>query len=291
MLKNKWRGFLFIILLMLGSTVSAAEKVVAEMSVDHAWGLLLGDEVIVTATLPINDRSEIDEENLPAIDQRQGFWLTLREISFDAAETGFINMALRYQVVNTGNEAHEVMTPDFTVRKTDNSLIVIPGVAIMLSMLLPEEIEAGSAAALLRADHKAPLFETAALGKKTAFWLSLAGLCLLLSTLWHFIWRTRHRQPFEQALLDLRKVKDDNLEAGARALHEAFNRTAGETIVQSAVSGLLDENKNLHSLAGEIDAFYKASSAFFFNPSAQTDLSLENIRKLAKSCRRAERFE
>lgn len=294
MLKNKGFTFLIAILWLISTAVQAAEMVTATVSTDQAWGLLLGDELIVTVELPIMQHIALDEESLPAIDQRQGHWLTLREISFDArSDSEQVLMMLRYQVVNTGTAAQELLTPEFTIRQTDNTVIVIPGAPMMLSPILPATIADDTPAATLKVDHNAPLFDTAAQGKKTAFWAGLAGLCFLLSTLWHFVWRKQHRQPFEQALIQLRNIKgDDNaaLEAAARILHEAFNRTAGETVVQSAVDDMLAQHSRLAAFTDEIKQFYRASSAYFFDSESVTDLSREQIVSLAKSCRRVERL-
>ncbi len=291
-LKNKVSTYLFVMLFMASTTVYSAEIKSVTVSVDRAWGLLLGDEIIVTAELPDTRRSDLDEESLPAISQRQGFWLVLRDIQFKETADN-LSMMLHYQVVNTGNKSQQVSTPEFSVRKIDNAWIAVPSVPLMLSAMLPAELAADSAATTLRSDHKAPLFDTVTLRKKTLFWAGLAGLSFLLSMFWHFAWRKQHRQPFEQALIQLRKIKGNDtpaLSAAARALHEAFNRTAGETIVQSTVANLLASNTRLNAHAEQIEQFYSASSAFFFNPDAETNLNQENILSLAKSCRNVERL-
>ncbi len=296
MIKNSKIRLIFLLLLINGGlSAQAAEPATASVQLDRAWGLMLGDEIKVLVDLPIKSLAALDEESLPAIDQRHGYWLLLREITFPPNKQDNVQMILRYQVVATSDQAEQVLTPEFSIRTKQNQWIKVPPAAIMLSTVLPIKLSDDDPAAMPRADHAAPLFDTVAQGKKTIFWAGLAGVCLLLAMVWHFGWRKQHRQPFERALIVLGKLKGDEetvLSESARILHRAFNATAAETIVQSTLPDFLEKQSRFQHLATEIAQFYQATSGLFFglDPQAPIALDLAQIKSLANACRRVERL-
>ena len=290
MLRDKvFSGILLIALGLFSATTPAAEKPdMATASIDRSWGLLLGDKVVVTSILPVQYRAEINEDTLPARKQQLGYWLFLDAITFEEQNNAALIMRAHYQVTNTPAQTAQVGTPEFTIRKTDNTWLTIPAVPMTLSSLLPLE---DTADITMQADRPTPIFNTIRLKQRTFFWAMVAVICFGLSFLWFVLWGKKNRQPFEQALVELKKLKNKKEHAAAaRVVHHAFNQTAGETVVQGSITDLLTNVPRLTALQADIETFYRASAQSFFNPAADTSLHYDDMLKLVKACRNKERL-
>jgi mxaA protein len=83
---------------------------------------------------------------------------------------------------------------------------------------------------------------------------------------------------------------DDAHPSAWRALHEAFDRTAGEVLRVSTLPRLFDRTPQFEPLRDRIEAFYAQSAARFFGD-AQAGLSADGVspRALCRDLRRIER--
>lgn len=291
MLRNKIFSSILLLGLLSTNLYAAEAPEMTSATIDRSWGLLLGDEVVVTSVLPVARQNDINEDTLPARGQRLGHWLYLKKVSFEEISDAPLIMRAHYQVVNTAETTKEVGTPEFTIRKTDNSWLTIPAVPMMLSSLLPAEIDDLSDATITKPDRTAPQYDIRGPKQRTLFWGAIAAMCFLLSLLWLRLWGHKNRQPFDQALVRMKKFKNKkDLIGVAREIHHAFNATAGETIVQGTLNSLFISAPRLTSLREEITAFYNASAQSFFNPAATSDLNYSEMLKLVKACRNTERL-
>ena len=95
------------VVLLISATSYGQQPV--SLSVDRAWGLLLGDEMTVTVTLPA-DVAEIDNNALPQPERRYGAWLYLQRLEL-------INntVLFHYQLVNVPKQTMLIDTLIFEV--------------------------------------------------------------------------------------------------------------------------------------------------------------------------------
>jgi mxaA protein len=125
--------------------------------------------------------------------------------------------------------------------------------------------------------------------------LASAGLvaCLVAWAGW-LAWRRWHdgrTQPFASALRTLarseRRQADD-----WRALHEAFDRTAGQVLLASTLPRLFERAPQFEPFRHRIEAFYAQSAARFFGdapPSSDQASPFALCRDLRRIERRSQR--
>ncbi len=274
--------FLTIILLSFLSTVVLAEQI-ANVSLDQAWGLLIGDEITVQVELPVAV-SELDVSSLPEKDVRYGAWLYLKERSTKD------NMVwLTYQIVNVPVENTKVFTPEFSLRLLNDEWITVPALPLTIGSSLVKNLDS----TVPKADHRPILIDTALLKQRLISFAVIAVIASLLLFIWHVGWQPKQRKPFAQAVYDLKHLKwrvSAKQQQAARLLHAAFNRTADTVVIVAELDVLFKQAPWLHPLEKEISAFYQNSANYFFtqNPGQQPDIEL--VIKLAKACRSKEKL-
>lgn len=281
-MKNIILKYLLVVLFSFASAVSYAEQ--ATVSLDRAWGLLLGDEVTATAILP-EQHGELDVNSFPQTERRVGTWLYLKDLQ--QIESSLI---FSYQVVNVPKENTVIDSPAYEISDEDGNIITIPtskmSIGPLISVNNNEQLR-------LKPDHEPVLLSTSQFEQRLNKALTAAVIGCMILILWHFGWKPRHRQPFSQAVHDLSRLrwtrsKDAN--QPARILHAAFNRTAGTIVVHKELAEFLEINPWLVSLEKEIENFYRNSAEHFFAKEAEQGPDLVEIVKLAKACRAKEKL-
>jgi mxaA protein len=262
------------------SLTSAAQ--VTDVSVDRAWGLLIGDVINVTAELPVA-MANIDQASIPQEEKRYGDWFYLMTVESDNK-----TITLQYQVTNVPTTTKLVRTPEFTLRSLDDAFITVPGLPISIGTLLPEGHDRQ-----IKPDHKPVLQDTRSLIQQ----ITIATVCTILFAfilvVWHVGWKFKHRRPFAQAVHDLNKLRwsrQTDPQQAARILHAAFNATADTIVVQKQLASTLDKLTWLQPLSDEINAFYQASEQHFFSREAKVGPEFTTVMKLAKACRAKEKL-
>jgi mxaA protein len=270
---------------MLFISATMAEGQPLSVSVDRSWGLFLGDDVNVIVDLGNND-IEIDKSSLPQENKRYGTWLYLKTIDVAAKQLVF-----HYQVVNVPLKNTMIATPKFDVKGSDEKWMTIPEISLTIGPALAVSGDEGLDDIKAKPDMKPTLIATTQTMQQLKLFVGIALVCGLILALWHFGWKTKHRQPFAQAVHDLSRLKwhksltnDD----ASRILHTAFNHTAGTVVVYGEIDKLLIQFPWLAPLEKDIKLFYKQSEQHFFARKAEQGADIESVRKLAKACRSKE---
>lgn len=256
------------------------------VTLDRAWGLLLGDEINVQVELS-STLGEVDLSSLPQTDKRYGTWLYLKDIELTEKQ-----ILLSYQIVNVPAENRRVSTPELYIKQGDE-WVLIPSTPFMIGPSLAVSDTDGLANIDAKPDVSPTLIATDKIERQIVLFSAIAVLAGLVLLFWHFGWKPKNRDPFAQALHDLarlkwqRSVKPDE---AARILHAAFNRTAGTIVVHGEIDRLLEQHPWLTPLKRDIEAFYKRSAEHFFTRESGQEPNISEVRKLAKACRSKEKM-
>ena len=256
------------------------------VTLDRAWGLLLGDEINVQVELS-STLGEVDLSSLPQTDKRYGTWLYLKDIELTEKQ-----ILLSYQIVNVPAENRRVSTPELYIKQGDE-WVLIPSTPFMIGPSLAVSDTDGLANIDAKPDVSPTLIATDKIERQIVLFSAIAVLAGLVLLFWHFGWKPKNRDPFAQALHDLarlkwqRSVKPDE---AARILHAAFNRTAGTIVVHGEIDRLLEQHPWLTPLKRDIEAFYKRSAEHIFTRESGQEPNISEVRKLAKACRSKEKM-
>jgi len=272
-----------VLLFSLASAVSFAENIAAT-SVDRAWGLLLGDELITSASLPENI-GKLDLNSLPQTGRRFGTWLYLKQL-----EHSNDTLVFTYQVVNVPKANTKINTPTFEVTDNKGNVIKVAQTEISIGPLLSSK---DNEILKLKSDHAPIYLPTDEFEQRLKTAVIVAAFVSVILVIWHFGWKPRNRQPFAQAVHELSRLrwkrsKDKN--QPARILHAAFNSSAGTIVVHKELAQLFEMSPWLASLETDIEQFYLTSAGHFFTKEAGQEPALAEIVKLAKACRSKEKL-
>jgi len=274
------------LILTVCSTTLMAEQI-ATVNLNRAWGLLIGDEVVLQIVLPVTV-DKIDVTSLPQTDKRYGTWLYLKSLTSSDK-----NISLTFQVVNVPINTTEVQTPEFNFRQLNDEWIVVPESSFIIGSLLAEHEAAVAINIELKQDHKPTLIDTMESEKNIKIFSFLTLLFSLVLLAWHLGWRPKNRQPFAHAVHQLTRMKWSRTKQqnqATRILHAAFNQTAGTIVVYSELSQLINQVPWLQPLEQEIAQFYALSANHFFTKAAEQEPDLRIVMKLAKACRAKEKL-
>ena len=144
----------------------------------------------------------------------------------------------------------------------------------------------------LRPDIAPPL-------RGTAVERGLLGACAAAALLlgaylavvyWGLPWWGRRQRPFTQAFRAVQVHAASDEREACRALHAAFNQTAGRTVFAEAVDGFVAQAPRFAGLKDDIQTFFKRSQATFFAEAPATPaIQPEWLLAFARACRDAER--
>lgn len=279
------RVFTLMSLLLVSLHLQADD---ASITLDRSWGLLVGDHVTATVTLPVA-AMELDSHSLPQHDKRYGPWLYLNDSALSADQ-----LTLFFQLINVPAENREVATPELELRTQAGDFINVPATMMQIGSFLEQASDAETASVPApRGDMR--LLPTTP--HELRWQRNLALAVLILSSLiwlaWHFGLRPRHRLPFAMAMFELNKMRilgRKDVDAASRCLHQAFNRSAGRVVINSELSSLWQQCPWLTPLQTEINSFYRSSAAHYFSRTQAEQQGFDAMLKLARACREKERL-
>lgn len=280
-MRNRYITLLMLLLSSVFASASMAEETL-NVSVDRAWGLLLGDEINVHVDLKSLEQG-IEKSSLPQKDKRYGTWLYLKSI-----DAGVEELVFHYQIVNVPAKNTSIETPKFDVKQQDDKWIVIPSLPLTIGPALA--VADGISNLTAKSDVSPTLISTFEAEKQLKLSAIIAILSGLVLALWHFGWKTKNRQPFAQAVHDLSRLTFHSVtpDQAARVLHTAFNHTSGTIVVYGELEKLMNQYPWLLPLKDDIELFYTQSELHFFARKAEQGPAIDDVRKLAKACRSKE---
>lgn len=266
-------------------SVTARAELVAQSQLEQQYGLQLGDQVMMTVTLPVSP-DEIDKTALPETEVQQGPWFYLR-----AYELSDRQLNLHLQVMNVPIDHREVMTPRWQLRTVDDEFIDIERLPVVLGSSVAREIVPEQSA--MQPDLPAPTLQTDVYQQRLTIAIAVLVLTALVLVLWHLGLRPRQQMPFASArlrlwLMSLRGHRD--VTAAARVLHGAFNKSAGAVVVSDRLDTLFEQCPWLQPLAADIRHFYQHSASQFFSRQPSESLEFTDISKLVRACREREKM-
>ena len=264
------RLFAFII------TVSALQATHAADILDttvtnpqRAFGYTLGDVLEQKIALSIDDTVHT-LQSLPA-EQRVGRWVTrsAATISDDAQW-----LTIQYQLINAPPDVRVVALPALTLATETQVDINVPAWPFSIAPLLPAVSDTNNLLPAIQAD------ELASIPASESLWRNLLIMAIVLSALlaiwlawwlWRN-WREARALPFAHAHHAIRHVargNDAKNNEGWLIMHNAFNQSAGRSIVSSTVIELSRNCSWLKPFESEINQFFALSSTRFFAPESQ----------------------
>jgi mxaA protein len=305
----RWSGCMLLsaALLMCGTALARGDDLSAPLSAStvepRAFGYRAGDVLERQLVIDVPARLTLDTASLPTVGP-QGPVLELRTIERRSERTSGgqrLNIRLQYQVfaAPVAVRTYELPTLQlhFTGRPRDEDLRIEPW-PVVVAALAMEDASPRTGLGELRPDTPPPLREaTLERGVLVACGLTGAGLFAYLA--WVYLglpWWARRRRPFALAFKRVSSGRGADWPDSLRALHAAFDQTAGRTVFAASIDELLTQAPQFAPLRAEIEVFYAASQRAFFAanepeaaPGAAASPDAAWLKAFARSCRNAER--
>lgn len=252
------------------------------------YGYLVGDLLVQKVQLSVDGQS-VDLVEIPRKD-RFGSWISRRGARVERRPDGTRWLVLDYQIVNASKDVDVITLPKLHLRTTTPDVFIdVADWPITVGAITASLVRNQGGLIPLQPDRPAPTIATDAI--RRALMASLAGLALTVA-LWLGWWRWREwqaseRLPFARAAKVLRSV-DGQSEAAWKALHQAFDATAGRVIQPASLSLLFRAAPQLEAARDRIERFYAASAERFFGGHEAAPAGV-SIPELAAELRRIER--
>jgi mxaA protein len=234
----------------------------------RSFGYVIGD--IVTQRVLLEDRGRpIVPSALPPPGPA-GVWLERRASRVETDERGKHWLAIDYQIMNSPQALVMVSLPAFKVPATGGQIeLVVSAWPISVAALTPQRPFAQRGLGILRPDRNAPTIDTAPITRSLVF-LVVALVALIAAWIGWWMWRNWRASaqlPFGVAVRELRDVDDSDPRAW-KALHRAFDGTAGQVVRADALGVLFQRAPQFERLRAPIERFYAQSGARFFGAPA-----------------------
>ena len=267
--------------------IEAAPANAGEVTVEQPrpYGYLVGDLLQQEVLLQVDGRP-VEIVDLPRRD-RIGVWLARRDTRLLTRDDGTRWMRLEYQIVNASKDVDVITLPKLHLRTTTPKVFLdVPEWPVTVGAITASTVRNQGGLLPLQPDAPAPRIATGVLRHRLR--LALIGLAATLAGWlgwWQWReWQARAAQPFARARAALRRLDADSPEAW-RALHRAFDATAGRVLQPATLPLLFAQAPQYAPLRAEIERFYAESASRFFGGSTQAGTDL---RALAARLRRIE---
>jgi mxaA protein len=247
--------------------VPPAALVEAVVEQPRPFGYVIGDILEQRVLLEAGGR-RLEPRELPHAG-RVGIWLERRPPRIVAGANGRRWLAVDYQLINAPQGLTTVNLPAWQMLSIAGGqagpALAVPSWPISVGPLTGRTVIAQGGLQELRADRPAPTIPTAPLVDR----LRSASGALLATVLAWIGWvvvrnrRAASARPFARASRELRALDDAAPEAW-RALHRAFDATAGQVIQQTNVTSLFQRAPQLEPLRPRIEEFFRYSTEWFF---------------------------
>lgn len=222
---------------------------------------------------------------------RVSAWLERTRVDAERTADGW-RLDLEYQFVNAPREIRTLSLPGVSLVLRAGDATVAASVGewpVTLAPLTPESVLARAGLEETRPDAPPPPVDTTWIERRLAAYVLAAGLIVALWASAHFgwSWRGRRPRPFARAARELQALaatRDaDGYRAALRALHRAFDSTAGGTLFAPGIAGFVAAHPGFAPARAQVEAFFELSQrAFFARAGAPVgDAELAQVRSLA----------
>jgi mxaA protein len=284
-------AFAFTFAMLCGRHAASA----AEASVQQppAYGHVIAD--VLEQKVLLEDRGRRVDLVSPPSAGRISLWLERRPASIETDRAGRRWLVLHYQIVNAPEQLAAVTIPALKLPLASGATLDIPEWSVTVAPLTLGEPPNVGRLTPLQGDRIVAAPPVAPIRRSIAIWGSATFGILIAWGLWWF-WREQRERaalPFARTWRALRGRDAASMEGDAqtwRLLHDALNATAGRVVRSRSLPELLRHAPHLQTLEPQIEAFFRCSSARFFQ-GAQPAPQQEHfaLREFARALYRAER--
>lgn len=239
----------------------------------RAYGYLVGDLLLQSVQLTV-DGQPVELAELPGRD-RFGVWIARRGARIERRTDGSRWLVMEYQIVNASKDVDVIQLPKLALRTTTPDLFIeVPDWPITVGAITASQVRNQGGLRALQPDRPAPVIDTAMIRHRLNLaFAALAAVVLAWLAWWRWReWQASERLPFARARRQLRQLPADS-EAAWRALHQAFDETAGRVVQPASLAILFRSAPQLEAARGAIERFYAESAARFFGGRDGTSLS------------------
>ncbi len=258
----------------------------------RSFGHFVGDVLTQRIPLDVPDR-HVHPSSLPPAD-RVGLWFQRLAPHLETDAGGGRWLVIDYQVINSPSMPVSAALPALLIATDSSAPIQIAPWPIHLSPLSAKPAYANIDPLPLRPDRLPAPLPTRVLQRQVLAWSAALAVVLCAWLAW-ILWRDRRdaeRLPFARALAQLRAQGADADAAGAWiCLHRALNETAGRAIHEGSLTQLFETAPHLAPVRGELESFYRISSARFFAGSGSPSDTPFPLLDLCRQLRRIEMRE
>jgi mxaA protein len=271
---------------------AADERVIEQLDIrqPRTFGYHIGDKFTRIVSLQLRAPYALSSQALPAAG-RLSEWLALEtpQVTVEQRpQATHYEIRFTYQVVNVGSEAASIAVPHHELLYGDNKeslKALIPATRISVAPLrgsTDNDTQPAQAPTPLGFDTRRPWF----------FAVALCVSALLLAYLHGGLPWSRSARPFRVAHTTLRAAarrgwQEQDYEAALRAVHRAFNETAGRTVFCDTLPAFFVEHAAFTAMREPVKEFYTRSRDYFFsasNAASAPRYSAQELTALVRRC-------
>jgi mxaA protein len=273
---------------LCGCRLAAAAQAVVQQP--PAFGHAIAD--VLEQKVLLEEQGHRAELVAPPSAGRITLWLERRAPSVATDRDGRRWLVLRYQIVNAPQQLASVTIPAIRLQLASGATLDVPDWSVTVAPLTLAEPPNRGQLTPLQADRMIAAPPLAPIRRGIAIWICATLVILIAWGLWWF-WRNRREYaalPFARAWRVLRSRDPESVESDVqtwRLLHDALNATAGRVIRARSLPELLRDAPHLQPLQAQIEAFFRCSSARFFQCVQPAERF--SLREFAQALYRAER--
>jgi len=264
------------------------------------FGYVIGDLLTRRIVLDAERGATLETDRLPKPGRVSG-WFELVRAEHDARRKGAntrYEITLTYQIVNSAPEVGTLALPALRIPfKTAAGTVFqeIPGFIFTAGPLTPQYVRAREGLEEIQADVAPPPMSTLAVRARLA--LYGAGLCAIVLYLVYSYgglpFLARSRGPFARALRSVNAARrhadrQEGMEAALKAVHRAFDETAGATVFGEQLEGFFATHGRFAPLRPAVERFFAGSREQFFG-AGSAQLSVPWLATLCRDLRDRER--
>lgn len=278
-------------------TVNMAHAVPTS-SIERAYGYLIGDRITQRLSFDVPGSALLDPASVPKPGRVNG-WLDLRAVTLERAADA-TRVRLDYQLMASTAEVKLIFLPARTLRFRPSAggesinQSRVDAVPISVSPITAASTTERNGFGELRDDRVPRPIDTAGHAHRVA-WLAALLATLLSLGLLQAARRRRdsHAAPFAVATRQLKRARaagaDPTRQAAAlRALHRAFDQSAGKTVLGADVDAFLHANPAFAPLREPIVHFFESSGRRFYADQQPSAADAAQLITLAEQLARTE---
>ena len=291
------------VLVLAALAADVNDNVVGDVQVENPrpFGHFLGDRVTRRIRLTAPRPYTLAQDALPKT-ERISTWIELTDVAVQSAPglsgTRY-HIDLIYQLINSPTQTQLAPLPDVRLKFTASGRTTIAADidewSIAVAPLAPRPAVAKTEP--LRPARAPKLIDNGATeGRLILYCTGMVAIGAWLTFVQYVIPRLRLRNgPFAAAQRTIESLTQQppdeaHLQAALRAMHRAFDQTAGRRLFPEHLGQFLSRHRHFEDLHGSVQHFYEVSSREFFGDGAPIDLyRLDWLLALCAQCRARER--